>query len=60
MSDLNSVSCPKCHSEKMRESRFVESVSASDVDPIETPFPPPDSAWIYICAKCGKKILRSA
>ena len=39
MDVLNVVTCPKCHSRDMSESRFVEFIDASDVDPIETPFP---------------------
>ena len=57
---MNVVSCPKCNSREMSESRFLESVMPSDIDPIETPFPPPDSAWIYVCARCGKRILKPA
>ena len=60
MLPLNLVSCPKCNSQEMSESRFLESVSSADIDPIETPFPPPDSAWMYVCARCGKRILKPA
>ena len=60
MSDLNVVTCPKCHSREMAESRFIESVAESDIDPVETPFPPPDSAWLHVCAQCGKKLFLPA
>ena len=60
MAVMNVVACPKCHSRDMSESRFFEFIDASDVDPIETPFPPPDSAWMHVCAKCGKKLLLPA
>ena len=60
MDQQPTVTCPKCQSKEMRDSRLIESAEALALDPIEFPFPPPESAWIHVCAKCGKRILRPA